>query len=232
MKKFVLALLVSAAAAAPATAANLLQNGSFELGANGLQGWTLGGVIGAPPLSEQPVVIPYNSSAGYPGGAHGEPIPPSNAAGNPGFDAVGRQALYFVADGPGPQTLSQTVALGAPGTYRVGFDYYIPLNGFNNPGGATLTALLDATPFATFTAGAGPAQTWIHFSDDLFVPTAGNVTFQFSYAGSTTPAKDFVIDRAYLAAVPEPATWAMMIGGFGLLGAAARRRRNVQITYA
>lgn len=26
-------------------------------------------------------------------------------------------------------------------------------------------------------------------------------------------------------AVPEPATWAMMIGGFGLLGAAARRRR-------
>ncbi|HEV2568108.1 PEPxxWA-CTERM sorting domain-containing protein [Sphingomonas sp.] len=28
-------------------------------------------------------------------------------------------------------------------------------------------------------------------------------------------------------AVPEPATWAMMLGGFGLLGAAARRRRTV-----
>jgi hypothetical protein len=27
-------------------------------------------------------------------------------------------------------------------------------------------------------------------------------------------------------AVPEPATWAMMIGGFGLIGAAARRRRR------
>jgi hypothetical protein len=26
--------------------------------------------------------------------------------------------------------------------------------------------------------------------------------------------------------VPEPATWAMMIGGFGLLGAAARRSRR------
>ena len=26
--------------------------------------------------------------------------------------------------------------------------------------------------------------------------------------------------------IPEPATWAMMIGGFGLLGAAARRRRR------
>jgi hypothetical protein len=29
------------------------------------------------------------------------------------------------------------------------------------------------------------------------------------------------------AAVPEPASWAMMIGGFGLLGAAARRRTTV-----
>jgi hypothetical protein len=37
----------------------------------------------------------------------------------------------------------------------------------------------------------------------------------------------------YVAAgVPEPANWAMMIGGFGLLGAAARRRRPVGVTYA
>lgn len=32
--------------------------------------------------------------------------------------------------------------------------------------------------------------------------------------------------------VPEPTTWAMMISGFGLLGAAARRRRSTSITYA
>ena len=30
---------------------------------------------------------------------------------------------------------------------------------------------------------------------------------------------------AAVAAVPEPATWAMMVGGFGLIGAALRRRR-------
>lgn len=30
--------------------------------------------------------------------------------------------------------------------------------------------------------------------------------------------------------VPEPATWAMMIAGFGLVGAAARRRRPVRVT--
>ena len=34
-----------------------------------------------------------------------------------------------------------------------------------------------------------------------------------------------VFEREATAAVPEPASWAMMIGGFGLVGVAARRRR-------
>jgi hypothetical protein len=34
-------------------------------------------------------------------------------------------------------------------------------------------------------------------------------------------------DRGALAAVPEPATWAMMIAGFGFVGAATRRRAQV-----
>lgn len=33
-------------------------------------------------------------------------------------------------------------------------------------------------------------------------------------------------------AVPEPATWAMMVGGFGAMGFALRRRRKVSLTYA
>ena len=33
-------------------------------------------------------------------------------------------------------------------------------------------------------------------------------------------------------AVPEPATWAMMLGGFGVLGAAMRRRRRTTVTFA
>ena len=33
--------------------------------------------------------------------------------------------------------------------------------------------------------------------------------------------------------VPEPATWAMMIAGFGLTGAAIRRRKTrIAVTYA
>lgn len=33
-------------------------------------------------------------------------------------------------------------------------------------------------------------------------------------------------------AVPEPATWAMMLLGFGAVGAATRRRQNVRISFA
>jgi hypothetical protein len=35
-----------------------------------------------------------------------------------------------------------------------------------------------------------------------------------------------------LVSVPEPATWAMMIGGFGFVGAAARRRRSLTVNFA
>ena len=40
---------------------------------------------------------------------------------------------------------------------------------------------------------------------------------------------DFAPNNATLAAVPEPATWAMLIVGFGMLGAAMRRRRSTQL---
>lgn len=37
--------------------------------------------------------------------------------------------------------------------------------------------------------------------------------------------------RALAGAVPEPTTWAMMIGGFGLVGAAMRRSRRRQLAF-
>jgi hypothetical protein len=35
-----------------------------------------------------------------------------------------------------------------------------------------------------------------------------------------------------VAPIPEPATWAMMVGGFGLIGAASRRRSRANEAYA
>jgi hypothetical protein len=60
---------------------------------------------------------------------------------------------------------------------------------------------------------------------DLGLNVLANPAYSFSTA-------DAVNAFGSLAPVPEPATWAMMIAGFGLIGAAARRRVRTSITYA
>jgi choice-of-anchor C domain-containing protein len=57
-----------------------------------------------------------------------------------------------------------------------------------------------------------------------FVGTGGPTTLTFASATNTPfgPA----LDNVSIASVPEPATWAMMLVGFGGLGAALRRRRT------
>ncbi len=55
-----------------------------------------------------------------------------------------------------------------------------------------------------------------------------NINFRASSPG------DYVRVLTAAPAVPEPSTWAMMIGGFGLVGGAMRRRRKVstKVSYA
>lgn len=224
MKSLMFGLLaVSAIAATPASAANLLVNGSFE---SGFTGWTLGGSSGD---GFPPVVIPYGVSAGYPLGAFGEIIPADNAAGNPGFDPVGEHGAYFVADLANPQTLSQIINVVSGTNYTFGFDVYLPANGFANANNATFSATVGGFTFASFAASSQPATTWLHFSSAGTAGITGPVTFDFSYNSFGIPAKDFVVDRVYFAPtdsiVPEPGTWALMISGFGMAGAMLRRRR-------
>ena len=62
--------------------------------------------------------------------------------------------------------------------------------------------------------------------------TSGRVSYDLGGQAGITSAtftssqSAFEID-ALASAVPEPATWAMMMAGFGLIGGAARRRRRV-----
>lgn len=60
---------------------------------------------------------------------------------------------------------------------------------------------------------------------DLDFNVLGRPTYSF------TTAQAFV-DFGKFAPVPEPATWAMMLAGFGFLGAATRRRTRTSITFA
>ena len=63
--------------------------------------------------------------------------------------------------------------------------------------------------------------------DGIMIKVTSASTYLFevkqnSYDVATTPPP----------AVPEPATWAMLIGGFGAMGVALRRRPKVAVTYA
>jgi hypothetical protein len=71
-------------------------------------------------------------------------------------------------------------------------------------------------------------------SFDLTVPlsiltSTGLAPEQFGFniwsRGAGNGLADFAPENRMLSAVPEPAAWAMMIMGFGLTGAVARRRR-------
>lgn len=70
------------------------------------------------------------------------------------------------------------------------------------------------------------------------LPTTGFSPLQYGFniwprsgAGGTNVISDFAPDNATIAAVPEPGAWAMMIGGFAVLGAMLRRRRARPAAY-
>ncbi|WP_439534050.1 PEPxxWA-CTERM sorting domain-containing protein [Polymorphobacter sp.] len=243
---FSTAILAIAVAATPAHAVtNLIKNGSFELGApgtNGFLSWKKTNTPdGNPAQDQQASVITYNSTAQYPTGAYGEAVTPDNAA-SASPDAVGTQAAYFVGDFSVDETLSQLTYLN-PGNFRIGFSYYLTANGLANDGNSSFTAtILDTPVVSTMIDGSSAGQTWFYASGVAQITQSGWYNTAFKFNSNEFPSKDIVIDRVFafrtndipsvlippttLTAVPEPATWAMLLFGFGAVGMAARRRRT------
>jgi hypothetical protein len=230
MKKLLLPLAAAAlSVAGPACAQNLVTNGSFETG--NFASWTLGQAGGG----TAPVVVQYGQASNYPTGPFGEAIPVDNAAGlSP--DGAGQYTAYFSSDTANAHTLTQTINMVAGTTYNLGFDFYAPFNGYNNPFDASLSLVIDGATVATATAGsvAGtPPGVWQTFNTSFVAAATGAASLVFEFRGLGTPAADFAIDRVYaVAAVPEPAAWAMMIFGFGAVGGALRSRRKRNLALA
>ena len=67
------------------------------------------------------------------------------------------------------------------------------------------------------------------FTGTIFDPTFILGTFALSDVAGGQPVYTLTIEAAD-AAVPEPATWAMMLLGFGAVGFAMRRRRHGEVT--
>lgn len=114
------------------------------------------------------------------------------------------------------------------------------MNGFSYLAGAlfaidtgSLYAVDAATGIGTFLGSTDGADETLDFGwagvlyghgDDGFLYTIDTATLAATQIAATTPTLVFGMAVAP-GAIPEPATWAMLVLGFGVLGAGMRRRR-------
>ncbi|QQV76566.1 PEPxxWA-CTERM sorting domain-containing protein [Sphingomonas aliaeris] len=90
--------------------------------------------------------------------------------------------------------------------------------------GTTLITSFNFAPGTNFMVGQDFATTLGAGGTFTVTPSAGNVNFTGGVGTVTS---------AVAAAVPETATWGMMIAGFGMMGAALRaRRRSTKVSFA
>jgi hypothetical protein len=100
------------------------------------------------------------------------------------------------------------------------------------------TGALETLGFSGIILNGGTGFTWtgsggrgeIAFTPEL-APFRRFVVTTFEDGQNGALGQGFQL-RGLTAAVPEPATWALMIGGFGLVGAVARRRQPARVTFA
>jgi hypothetical protein len=142
----------------------------------------------------------------------------------PGQSSPAGSYYAFIQSGFGtPGSISQALTL-ATGKYD--FSWLAagrPNGGGNQAYDVTLTGARGVQTLLSSSTTTGQAFTAM--SSGPQVVAAGKYTLTFAARDSGGDNSAF-IDGVTVAAVPEPATWGMMILGFGLIGGALRRRTS------
>ena len=138
-----------------------------------------------------------------------------------------------------PNTIAFDTANAAVGTDTSFIDFLVNYNSVGtfsvttatNPA-STVTLLNVLTgqmvPLDTGTyGGSAGSSTGSNYSLNLTTNLAANTWYRFFYTANMAKVGDISGTASFdAAAVPEPATWAMMLLGFAGIGMALRRRRN------
>ena len=203
VRYFIAALALAAGGMGTAQAAGIV-NGGFESG--GLSGWRV--------FPGTEIVVAAGSDY----------IPCCGVTGT-----AAQLANHFAAFGggdlPNISTLSQVFDTVADQHYVLSFDAgalgggnqtsFVDL--FEADGGGLITS-----SSAVLTADNNLGTTFHHFT--LGFTAASGITRVAFHVDPFTTSVDGILDNVSLSAVPEPATWALMLSGFMLVGGAMRRR--------
>lgn len=150
-----------------------------------------------------------------------------NGTGSPGPTNLayeGNQYLDLVGQG-GTGSISQLLTTLTPGqVYTLTFAYsnngFSPNESMSASADFSIDGLLGSVTHSTATS---TNLDWQIFSGNFTATGADTLSFINTAGG---PNEGVLLDAISVAAVPEPATWAMMLLGFGAMGFAMRRNRK------
>lgn len=165
---------------------------------------------------------------------------PNNGSAN-GMPATSPSGGNFIAqDGnfPGQPTgpLAQVITGLTPGkSYKVGFDYaFAQQGGFNGPTTQNWTVNFagQSATTANYDLPNHGFSGWMNTSYNFIANNATETLSFVAYGNVAVPPfalLDGVTFSQEAGAVPEPASWAMLLVGFGMVGAVARRRTGAAV---
>jgi len=179
----------------------------------------------APSYSGTPTIFTFDSGgADYTTRFSGGGVVSGSTGGQ--YSAPTGDATNYYSVGPSTSTPA-TVNLAGLGSIQQISLYWGSVDKYN-----TLELLAGSTVLATITGsdvvGSPDGTTSYNVVINLTPSETGSITgLQFSSSENA-----FEFDNLAVGSVPEPASWALMIGGLGLVGMAMRRRSRVSVAVA